>query len=467
MNKDSSLRLSVDFTNFTERALGMGRGLLQADLPKIEKISVAASEAVKRQHSEGKLPYLDLHKQDLTAIKAFAADNTGRYDNIVVLGIGGSALGLIALRTALGDPYHYLHPKTVAQPRLFVFDNIDPWLFGNFLDNCDFSKSLFFVISKSGSTAETMTQYLIVKDRIKKAGLKVNEHIVAITDPVSGTLHDIAKAEKLITFPVPEGVGGRFSVLTPVGLAPAAVAGMDIERLLKGAGEYVERCLNAPVMENPSLFLAAALFLLTMKGYTNHVMMPYSNRLKDVADWYRQLWAESLGKRVDRDGRVVEVGPTPIKALGATDQHSQVQLYAEGPRDKAFMFEGLKDYGRELVIPKPDEVDAKLSYLGGRTMNELIRAEMLGTIVALTDSGRPNCLIELDDVSPETVSQLFLMWEMAVSYIGELMNINAYDQPGVEAGKIAAYALMGRSGYEAEAQRINSRTVSANRILIK
>jgi glucose-6-phosphate isomerase len=467
MNTNGHLRLAVDSTNFTERTLGTGRGLLEDDLAKIARISVPAAAAVKSQYAEGKLPYLDLHKQDISDILLFAEANRGRFDNIVVLGIGGSALGLIALRTALGDPYHYLHPKAVLQPRLFVFDNIDPWLFGNFLDNCNFERSLFFVISKSGATAETMTQYLIVKDRIKKAGLRVQDHIVAITDPVSGILHDIAKGEGLTAFPVPEGIGGRFSVLTPVGLVPAAMVGMDIERLLVGAGEYTDRCLNSPVESNPSLFLACALFLLAMKGYTNHVMMPYTNRLKDVADWYRQLWAESLGKKVDRTGRVVEVGPTPIKALGATDQHSQVQLYAEGPRDKAFIFVGLKDFGRELAIPRPDPVDSKLDYLGGRTMNELMRAEMLGTIVALTDSGRPNCLVSVDEVSPETISQLFLLWEMAVSYIGELMNINAYDQPGVEAGKIAAYGLMGRKGYEMEAERISRRKLSDADLVIK
>ena len=194
--------------------------------------------------------------------------------------------------------------------------------------------------------------------------------------------------------------------------------------------------------------------MLYHKGYTNHVMMPYSNRLRDVADWYRQLWAESLGKKTDRNGRIVEVGPTPIKALGVTDQHSQVQLYAEGPRDKAFLFVGVRDFEANIEIPEPGDEGSKLGYLGGHTLNELIAAEMQGTIVALTDGGRPNGVIELERVTPESVAQLLLLWEMTVSFIGELFDINAYDQPGVEAGKTAAYALMGRPGFEAEAERI-------------
>ncbi len=445
VNESHSVR--VDFTNFTERSLGLGRGLLNADLEKISRIAPPAAAAVRARRDSGDLRWINLFDQDISDILAFAQSVEGRYDNIVVLGIGGSALGLTAMHTALCDPFPQFG-RTGDQPRLVVLDNIDPFIFASFLEQCDLSRSLFFVISKSGSTAETMSQYLIVKQKLRDAGLPLPDHMVAITDPSGGILRDIVNKENLTAFPVPDGVGGRFSVLSPVGLVPAALVGIDIRRLLDGSREFTLRALNEPIERNPALFLATALFLLSKKGYRNHVMMPYSSRLKDMADWYRQLWAESLGKRYDRSGRLVETGVTPIKALGATDQHSQVQLYVEGPRDKAFIFVGVRDHGRVVDIPVADGVDAKLGYLGGHTMNELIEAEMLGTIVALSDDGRPNCLIELDRITPETVAGFLVIWELSTAFIGELMDINAYDQPGVEAGKNAAYALMGRSGYE-------------------
>ncbi|MFA4985531.1 MAG: glucose-6-phosphate isomerase [Candidatus Brocadiia bacterium] len=450
--RESSAEYRVDFTNFTEGALGLGRGLLEADIPTIERLCGVVSSAVVRQHAAGKLPYLDLPDQDIRAILDFAQASLGRYDNVVVLGIGGSALGITAAATALLDPYPV---GGIRKPQLHVFDNIDPFLFGRFCETCDFSKSIFVVISKSGTTAETMSQYLIVRHILTERGLPLRDHFVVITDPEKGELRAIARRDGLTAFPIHPGVGGRFSVLTPVGLVPAALVGMDIAGLLAGAHDYTAYALKNE--RNASSWLAAALFLLLRKGYTNHVMMPYSSRLRDVADWYRQLWAESLGKRTDRAGRIVETGATPIKALGVTDQHSQVQLYAEGPRDKAFIFVGVKDHGRTMPIPAPDDPKSGLKYLAGHSMNELIGAEMLGTMVALTDAGRPNCFIEIDAVTPRTIGTIFAMFEISVSYVGELLDIDAYDQPGVEAGKNAAYALMGRTGYEKEAERIRAR----------
>lgn len=452
--EDRCLKLTLDVTNFTERRLGLGRALLEDDLELISKLALRASEAVCKQHADGLLPYLNVHEQDISPILSLADCSKGKYDNVIVLGIGGSALGLTALQTALRHPYHNTlsNNQRGGIPRLFVLDNIDPYCIDALFKAIDPARSVFFVISKSGTTAETMSQYLIVRRMIENAKLDQREHIIPITDPSSGVLRDIVKRDGLKSFEIHPKIGGRFSVLTPVGLAPAAMMGMDIRALLEGARCYSRYALHNRTIDNPSLLLACCLYLLFLKGYTNHVMMPYSSQLRDVADWYRQLWAESLGKKLDRTGKVVETGPTPIKALGVTDQHSQVQLYAEGPRDKAFIFVGVKDFNAKVEIPTTDI--SALSYLGGRTMNELIEAEMIGTMVALTDGGRPNCVIEMNDVSENSVSQLMMFWQMAVSYIGELLNIDAYDQPGVEAGKIAAYALMGRPGFEKEAERI-------------
>jgi glucose-6-phosphate isomerase len=177
-------------------------------------------------------------------------------------------------------------------------------------------------------------------------------------------------------------------------------------------------------------------------------MMPYSAGLRDVADWYRQLWAESLGKETDRRGRTVHTGPLPVKGLGVTDQHSQLQLYAEGPDDKILTFLGVREFAREVKIPHPGPEAASLAYLGGHTLAELMSAEQRSTAWALAQKGRPSLTITLPRVDAFSVGALMYMMEMATAVAGELYDIDAFDQPGVELSKQATYALMGREGYE-------------------
>ncbi len=205
-------------------------------------------------------------------------------------------------------------------------------------------------------------------------------------------------------------------------------------------------CQGESLKQNPAATYAAIQYLYYQKGVKLSVLMPYSQNLYSVADWYRQLWAESLGKKVDRNGRTVNVGPTPIKALGVTDQHSQAQLYMEGPYDKVITFLSVQDFGKKVVIPKVD----KGHYLGGRTLNELLMTEEQGTRAALTKAERPNLTLTVDEISETTVGELFFFFEMATAYMGELLNINAFDQPGVELAKVYTHALMGRSGYETQ-----------------
>ena len=237
-----------------------------------------------------------------------------------------------------------------------------------------------------------------------------------------------------------------FPCSTPVGLVSAALTGVDVVELLNGAKAMRARCQGGSIKQNPAAAYAAVQYLYYQKGVKLSVLMPYSQNLYSVADWYRQLWAESLGKKMDRNGRTVNAGPTPIKALGVTDQHSQAQLYMEGPYDKVISFLSVQDFGKKMVIPKVD----KDHYLGGRTLNELLKAEEQGTRAALTKAQRPNLTITVDDLSETTVGELFFFFEMAVATMGELMNIDAFDQPGVELAKVYTHALMGRSGYETQ-----------------
>ncbi len=402
-----------------------------------------------------------------SAVKSIADKHTGRWENLVVLGIGGSALGNIALQSALNPTTHNLMSAGRQGPRLFVLDNVDPANFAAIMAECPPEKTLFNVVSKSGETAETAAQFMIIRDLLTRAvGNKASDHIVAVTDAEKGTMREIWHAAGYDTLPVPDGVGGRFSVLSPVGLFSAAMTGIDIDALLDGAHEMETKCRNPELAKNPAAMLATILVELG-KGRSKsageakpmHVLMPYCNGLYLLADWFRQLWAESLGKRHATDGSEVFEGFTPIKALGATDQHSQVQLYREGPNDKVFGFlevERFEDPMTEPVtIPTGLGVDA-LAYLEGKKMADLLNAEKRATEYALVDSERPNFTIRFPSVNAHAVGEFIMLWQVATAYAGLMLGIDAYDQPAVETGKKATFGLMGREGYGEWLDKVNS-----------
>ena len=397
------------------------------------------------------------------AVREVADRCRGRFDNLVVLGIGGSALGNIALQAALNPATYNLEAtqrrsdaatKGGTAPRVFVVDNVDPAYLGSVLETCGalggLDRTLFNVISKSGETAETASQFMIIRAMLRDAlGESFKDNIVAITDPAKGTMRQICDADGYATLPVPEGVGGRFSVLSPVGLFSAAMAGIDIDALLDGADAMDQRCTSPELAKNPAAMLATLLVDLGLrKGKTNHVLMPYCNALYLLADWFRQLWAESLGKRQSVTGETVYAGFTPIKALGTTDQHSQVQLYREGPNDKVFGLVAVEDFGSaDLTIPSGLGVEA-ITYLEGKSMAGLLNAERRATEYALVESQRPNFTLSFPRVDAHHVGEFIMLWQIVTAYAGLMLNIDAYDQPAVETGKQATFGLMGRGGYE-------------------
>jgi glucose-6-phosphate isomerase len=401
-------------------------------------------------------PMRSLH---LNAIEAITNECEGRFENIVVLGIGGSALGNIALQSALNEPtYNLLDRAHRPGPRLFVVDNVDPSNLSSILKVCDPKTTLFNVVSKSGETAETASQFMIIRKKLEQAvGKRWAGHVIAITDPEKGTMRTICDQAGITTLPVPEGVGGRFSVLSPVGLFSAAACGIDIKALLNGAQAMDQRCTNENLAENPAAMLALLLVELgTRKGKTNHVLMPYANSLKLLGDWYAQLWAESLGKKFDRAGNTIFAGFTPISALGTTDQHSQVQLYREGPNDKVIGFVEVEDFGddQSLTIPTGMGVEA-IEYLEGKRMVDLLNAEKRATEYALIESQRPNYTIKMPKIDAHHVGEFIMLWQIATAYAGLMLNIDAYDQPAVETGKKATFGLMGRAGYEDWLTKVN------------
>jgi glucose-6-phosphate isomerase len=453
-------RISLYYRNAMSSAVGEKHGVsekqLRALAPRVKKIH----EYMQSERKAGRLRFRDLPQDEamLEAVEREVEHFRPRCDVLIVLGIGGSALGNIALQNALNPgTYNLQSDRTRGGPQLFVLDNVDPDQIKSVIDYVTprLKRTVVNVISKSGETAETAAQFILFRDLLqKRLGKAYKDHILATTDPSGGTLRDICKVEKFRTLEVPDGVGGRFSVLSAVGLFSAGMCGIDTSAILAGASDMDQRLKSADVFGNPAAMIAAIHYLLDQRGKKISVMMPYSSALYSLADWFRQLWAESIGKQHGLKKKNVFAGQTPVKALGTTDQHSQVQLYREGPNDKIFTFLEVERFGTKLPIPSTMKNVKALDYLAGANFQTLINAEKLGTEYALLESQRPTLTVLFPKISPETVGQFLYLYECAVSYMGNLLEINTYDQPAVQLGKDATYALMGKSGFADLAKKI-------------
>lgn len=457
--------IEFDYRNVSAEILGEENGLnIEEEFNNYnDRIARIINELNSKKDKPGQwLQWMNLGYSEETVwlVKEYAAMINGRFDNILVLGIGGSALGGYAVCEALLKPYwNLLTPEQRNNlPRIFFLDNIDPDQINSLLDILDLKKTLVNVITKSGSTAETMSQFMIIKNRLQEEiGDNYTRNIVATTDQNSGILRQISNEEGYKTFVIPDDVGGRFSVFSAVGLLPFALVGINIEELMQGIKDMDLALKNTDIRHNIAAQNALIHYLMdSQKGKNMTVMMPYSNRLKYISDWFVQLWAESLGKEYNRNGEKVNIGPTPIKALGATDQHSQIQLYNEGPNNKIINFIRVKEFDTTLDIPKIFEYTG-IGYLGGKTINSLLNAEADATRVALADYQRPNVTITLEKINPYNIGQLLYMLEVQTAIAGELYNINTFNQPGVEQAKNYTYALMGRAGYEESAQDLQAK----------
>lgn len=447
-------RLILDYGNMMAPNLG-GRGIDPASLDGAKFATIHAQ--LEQARAAGEIGFLKLpfERSVLDEILPFAERTGQAFDTVVVLGIGGSALGTLALQHALVKPYWNELSDEAREyyPRLYVLDNVDPTTIGPFLERIDLRRALINVVSKSGATAETMAQFLIIREKLQEV-LEDEEgyrgHLIFTTDPANGVLRQLANSENIAALPIPPDVGGRFSVMSAVGLLPAALVGIDVVALLDGAAEMAKRCRSDSLKANPAaLYAWLQHAAYTQHGAPIHVMMAYTDRLYYVADWFRQLWAESLGKRHSKDGKDIFVGPTPVKALGATDQHSQVQLYMEGAFDKTITLLSAQKPAQDVAIPKLYQNIEALSYLGGHTLFELLEFERLATRQALAASGRMNLSIELPAITAHTMGQLLMMLQIATVYAGYLYDVNPFDQPGVELGKVMTFGLLGREGYQA------------------
>ncbi len=370
-------------------------------------------------HKQG---FLDLPNASTEEIKTFTQQVTSKYKNIVILGIGGSMLGPKCILDAL---YTYKDGLKV-----YCLDNIDPDQISIMESRIDLKDTLFLVQTKSGTTPETIAQYLYFKKKVEAENLDFRNHFVFVTDPEKGYLRNIANQEQVPCFEIPQNVGGRFSVLTPVGLLVASLVGINIDEILSGAKYSTENLLN------DAYDFAYINYELSAKGKNVHVIMPYATKLKTFSEWCVQLISESIGKKRSVEGNIDNVGVTPLPAVGATDQHSQLQLFAEGPNDKLITFIEVEKFDTTVAIPANSE--SSLSYLNNHSFNDLIKAEFYGTRESLTEADRPNITISIEKLNGKSLGALFMFFEVYTAFFGEMLGVNTFNQPGVERSKVLA-----------------------------
>jgi len=427
--------IELNFSHMMTEMLGeKGISVRQVEALR-DKIGKAHHEIVQGAWPE--LSFADLASQDTSAIEKLGERVRGFADDFLVIGIGGSALGPRSILEAL-SPFHNLTRK----PRVFLCDNPDPRTFNGVLSAIDMTKTVVNVITKSGSTAETMALFMILWDKLSKTlGDNVGERIIVTTDPVRGSLRKIASDLKLESLSIPPGVGGRFSVLSPVGLLLSEVIGVRSAEMLEGAADIHRKCSDPEVWKNPAYLFGTLLYLMEREEKRNiNVIIPYADGLKFLSEWFCQLWAESLGK--------LGTGITPYPSLGCVDQHSQLQLWMEGPEDKVCIFLKIMDYGTDSKIPYVFEEAEGTRYLGGHLLSELMNAEEESTELALVKNKRPNMTLSIPSLDPYHMGQLFYFFEIATVFTGFLYGVNPFNQPGVEEGKNYTYGMMGKEGFE-------------------
>ncbi len=432
--------ITLDITNALAEGVGEN-GIGPAELTEtLPRLSDYYSKLIASPFPFMTLPSMRFQFDEMKKLTA----RIGQKDvkNLVLLGIGGSSLGTQTIFDALLNPFHNHEGRFRGnRPRYFILDNIDPHKMGAIIETVlpDIDNTVLIVISKSGETPETISQFMVFKELMKRSP-GYQERIVLITDRDRGILNKIAGKEGYPVLNVPDGVGGRFSVLTPVGLFPSALMGINIDRLSDGAAGMAAHIARFDGEENMAFVLAAILYLMDRNAKKIHVLMPYCERLSGFADWFRQLEAESLGKKGH--------GPTPMKSMGVTDQHSQLQLFVEGPKDKCIVL--FYCATQEVPIPASFDYLDDVEYLAGKDMKELFLAEFQGTRLSITEAKTPNISIVLDDINDYNLGALFYLFEMVTVLMGHLIGVNAFDQPGVEQGKIYTKAMMGKKGLEQE-----------------
>ena len=453
------MSLSLDYTNCLAESIGATHGLTKSEVDTLVAKFPKHHENIDELRANGESGFFDLPYQDLGEVKALLKKHHGKWDNLVVLSIGGSALAVKSLLHALGHGFaNHLEGKArKGAPRVFFADNPDPRYLSDLFEVIDAKKTLFHVISRTGATVETLAGFLWLQDLLKKKCGKgaLTAQVVIATDREKGGFAEIAKQEKIDVLHTPANLAGRFAALGACALFPAGLCGIDVAALLAGAAAMDTRCRHGDPLKNPAYMHSLVHYLLTRKRRkTIHATYAFSNRLYSIAEWYGHLCSVSLGKMLNRKGKAVHVGPSPVSALGSFDQHGQMQLYAEGPFDKVVTFLTVKDHGAKIVSPAAYPKLEQVAYVGNADFATLLDHAQIGAEQAITASGRPNLAIILDRVDEGSIGGLYYLLQLSTTMSAELYGIDPFDQPGVEHDKQAAYAQLGRSGFEDLAKRL-------------
>lgn len=448
--------LKLDYTNCLASSIGATHGLTDQEIDTLVAKFPKHHENIEELRASGESAFFDLPYQDLGQLDGLVKQHKGKWENLVVIGTAGATIGVSCISSALCPEHWNLLTATARKkgPRLFVLDNADPQSAADLFTVIDPKKTLFYVVSRSGNTAETNGVFMWLAELLKKKCGKTSlpKQVVIAGDPERPGLLDIAKQEKIPTLDLPPNLSGRFSILHACTLFPAALMGIDHKGLLAGAADMDKRCRHDQAMENPAYMHSLIHYLLTRKRRkTLHATMAFSNRLNGFVDWYSHLLAVSLGKMLNKKGKAVHVGPSPAQACGPAGCYGQMQLYQEGPFDKVTTFITVRDHKAEIEIPDSYGDQEAMAYLGGKNASTIIDQAYIGAAHVITAAGRPNMTIDMDDVSPESLGGLCYMMQLSTVMSAELYGIDAFDQPGVDLNKQSIFAQLGRAGFEDKA----------------
>jgi len=432
-------RVFYDYSNlFGENSEGKSE-LSRQEIDKMGEFLGGVRSAVFGNNSSEHQAVFDiLDNVDIAKIKSLANEVRSECEYFVVLGIGGSSLGSFAIFNALkGAGFNYQSREVRGAPRFFVEDSIDPDAVSGLLTTIELEKTIFCVVSKSGKTTETMTQFLYMRDLCEERfGANWVKHFVVLTDDKENFLHNYALTNGLRMLFIPTKLGGRYSVLSAVGLFPSAVLGLDIEAMVAGAKSMLTVGKRANIWQNAPLLSAVTNFLNYRRGKNITVMIPYSETLNVFDDWFCQLWGESIGRNVTADGRQLvgseRIGQTPIQVTGPSVQHSQFQLYLEGPDDKTFTFVGIKKFRNDIFLPSRlgEVIGAKICNC--KTFGDLLNVERIASERALKMFGKTSESIVVDAVDEETMGKLFMFFILKMLFTGAMLEITPFGQPAVE-----------------------------------
>ncbi len=452
-NWRQSMRIRLDYNNMMSSSLG-NKGIYRREFDSIQNQIESAVTNMDIKRNEMRWRELPYNQMDISQdIKEVAEHIRTTFDYFVVLGFGGSVLGPQAVHQALDHLYYNDLPKEKrGGPQIFFLDNIDPERITALLDIIDVRNTAFNIISKSGDTQETLSLLLIISSLLHEVlGADISSHLYVTTTVNSGPLNRIAQKENLKVFYIPEDIEERFSELSPVGLLPASVTGINIEEFLSGAAFMERICSNSrDVFSNPAYMMGILQCIAMKHGCNVNVLMPYSDALKAFTDWFSHLWSASLSKKLDRTGRIVRTGQTASRAQGITDQYSSIQLFTEGPYDKVITFLAVQDFRSEVIIEDGYFEEEEISFLCGHSENKLIEANRRAAEHSIAKSGHPNNTILLPAINPFTVGELIMLLEMTAAFTAELLNINPTEHAGKDEINRAVSAILGKTGFENE-----------------